>query len=60
MFPHSAATTIEHLHRLLQRLEQENPTTDPEALAELRRIMLNRIAALQLEEVESKTPPFAA
>jgi hypothetical protein len=44
--------TIESLQVMLQRLEQSSdPSTDPEARAELKRILLSRIANLEALEV---------
>ena len=50
MFPGAATKTTELLRHILQQLEGD-PTFDAEALAELKRIVLDRIAALQSAEV---------
>ena len=59
MLPRPALETIEILRRVLEQMERD-PRFDAESMAELRRILVNRIAELEADRVPQGAPAGAS
>lgn len=58
MGPRPVSDTIAILHRTLEEIERDlDPVSDGMALSELKRIVLNRIAELELESALQEPSP---